>query len=212
MENTETVVYSLFEPGDTCRLVHGCRKGGEEKKNAWIMMTIQLAIYTGRHSCTVYSDQRAFENLFFSKNQPLVWFVTCLRLLLPPHTSTLTSSQLLLFPVHGIESDDERAKARSALTAHKRREFSFSVYIRRHSNLQQWLRGSKCESGLFDTERCGQQHYVLTLSSWETNAHSKRPFRQFFFFFKHSFHSNSLIVFTETNQIYLKLFQLLRNV
>lgn len=125
----------------------------------------------------------AFENLFFSKNQPLVWFVTCLRLLLPPHTSTLTSSQLLLFPVHGIKSDDERAKARSALTAHKRREFSFSVYIRRHSNLQQWLRGSKCESGLFDTERCGQQHYVLTLSSWETNAHSKRPFRQFFFFF-----------------------------
>lgn len=70
MENTETVVYSLFEPGDTCRLVHGCRKGGEEKKNAWIMMTIQLA-YTQEDTLALYS----FWKPVLLKNQPLVWFV-----------------------------------------------------------------------------------------------------------------------------------------
>lgn len=33
MEKREMVVYLLFEPGDTCRLAHGGRRGrgGEEK-------------------------------------------------------------------------------------------------------------------------------------------------------------------------------------
>lgn len=45
-------------------------KGREEK---WLNNDDNIiGIYTGRHSCTVYSDQRAFENLFFSKIS--LWF------------------------------------------------------------------------------------------------------------------------------------------
>lgn len=119
-------------------------RGREEKRMNNDDNTI--GIYTGRHSCTVYSDQKTCSS-------PKSGFSGLIRYLPPsftssthtrahaniPHglTSTLTSSQLLLFPVHGMKSDDERAKARSAITAHQRREFSFSVYIMRHSNLQQ---------------------------------------------------------------------------
>lgn len=38
----EAVVYLLFEPGETIRLVHGCRKEEEEKQKALAVVTTQL--------------------------------------------------------------------------------------------------------------------------------------------------------------------------
>lgn len=67
-------------------------------------------------------------------------------------------SKGLIFQVCAMKSHGRMAKACFALTAQQQqqqRDLSSSVFIMRHSNLQQWLQGSKCESGLFDTDCCG---------------------------------------------------------